>query len=362
MTRVLLSSKTSHPCPQIKTIALDMKDLTTNGVRILAPGIQHSRILSLSLMGNEEPATATTATASSALPEKMRTQGIVDSKVKEISIYASLGDILALVTMHSITLHSLDLGISKMEMIMTSIRQPPKLQDLVLSGCGLRDEHIRILASGLPSHLCIDKMDFRDNHIGDAGVIALIEYMTSSVTRLVLDHNDVGPIGAQRLIQATSTYANMRLKKLSLVDNVTIGYVGLTKIGDALADSFLTELGLKGVATWEAYNKASPENSTRAETQMVQFKQANRALVTGVRGNLRLHELDRGGGILFEDGVMDEIKFYTDMNQRCGRYLLPMQHLLPSAIWCHLLAKFTNESCVIFAYLWELPMLVPSAE
>jgi hypothetical protein len=95
---------------------------------------------------------------------------------------------------------------------------------------------------------------------------------------------------------------------------------------------------------------------------MVQFKQANGALVTGVRGNLRLHELDLGGGILFEDGVMDEIKFYTDMNQRCGRYLLPMQHLLPSAIWCHLLAKFTSESSVIFAYLRELPMLVPSAE
>jgi hypothetical protein len=39
-----LSSTTIHPCLQIKTVALDMKDLTTNGVRILAQGIRHSII------------------------------------------------------------------------------------------------------------------------------------------------------------------------------------------------------------------------------------------------------------------------------------------------------------------------------
>ncbi len=56
-------------------------------------------------MGGEEPATATTATASSALAEKMRTfylEGVMDSKVKVILIYESLGDINALVTLPSL--------------------------------------------------------------------------------------------------------------------------------------------------------------------------------------------------------------------------------------------------------------------
>jgi hypothetical protein len=373
MTRVLLSGPSA-----VTTFGMEMGELSTTGVRILAEGIRRSNIHTLIVIGTEELAPAITAaitgntTASPALEEKMRIlylQGIVDSNVKKISIYKSLGSIHALVTIlpfiHSINLYFSDLGISDMELIMTSIRQSPKLQDLVLSGCGLRDEHIRILASGLPSHLCIDNIDLSYNQIGDAGVIALIENMSSSLATLVLDHNLVGPLGAQRLIQASCT-TDLGLKKLSLAFNAAIGYEGLTKIGEALSDSGLTILCLISVAKWVSYetDDDDPENSiTRAQIQWVQYEQANRALVTGVRNNVHLHVVDLRGDILLSGAVFAEIKFYTDMNQRCGRYLLQMQHMLPFAFWCHLLAKFTNEGSVIFAYLRELPMLmVPSAE
>ncbi len=91
-------------------------------------------------------------------------------------------------------------------------------------------------------------------------------------------------------------------------------------------------------------------------SQQEQCRQAAHALVAGVRNNVHLLDLFLDGLMLAVD-ALDEIEFYLDLNRRCGRHLLTMQHSVPTALWCYLLARYNSESSVLFFYVNELPFL-----
>jgi hypothetical protein len=120
----------------------------------------------------------------------------------------------------------------------------------------------------------------------------------------------------------------------------------------------LTELNLNQVATSIYYNAADDDERELAHVQQVKRSQATHALLEGVRHNFHLQVLNVEG-LNLSWSAFEEMEFYLEMNRKFGRKILSMQHMIPLALWCVLLAKFSYDTSVVFCYLRELPVLVP---
>ncbi len=352
---VLLLTDTSS----LQTFALDVPMLSPQTAQILAEGIQGSCITSVELTVFGAPNHWRMHRAEEVF--RKLCLGIRNSQVKEViikDIMGSMRDLASVVPpMRCLTLGYVHLSILDMKTLVTGLSQTHQLDKLVFWDCALTDEHIRLLALGLPSHRSLTWLELKCNRIGDEGVIALMENSRfASLTTLDLERNRVSAIGAQ-LLSTSFITRNQELRTLNLSENTAIGYEGLLSIGQALRHSNLKELNLNEVVKWIKYS-GHDDCCKDAQAQDLKRHHAARALLDGVRSNVHLLELNmRDSNLPLHADLA--IRFYLEMNRTFGRHLLNLQHVQPATLWCSLLAKFRDNASVVFCYLRELPTLIP---
>jgi hypothetical protein len=167
----------------------------------------------------------------------------------------------------------------------------------------------------------------------------------TSLLTLYVGGNDLGPSGAQMLMQAAAVHPS--LEKLSLSNDVSIGLNGIKLIGKELASTKLKELMLVEVL---------PDNWPNPQSQAALA--AGQALLDGVRRNGNLTHLCCAE---LPKVWNDPIQFFTNWNQTC-RPLLCCDAVAPS-VWPYVLSHFQRDDQLSNLYfsLRGQPWLVASA-
>lgn len=223
-----------------------------------------------------------------------------------------------------------------------------------------------VLSEGLQYNQSLKTLELNCCNIGDEGIELLIQHWhpKSTIHSLNLFRNAIGPIGAQRLVQAIVS-DHPGLQRLDLSENNTIGYEGLHRIGSILmnrqqeGELRLAALHLLGCAVWNKSHDDS--NDEEALTQHQARHLAGQALLEAIKGNTHLKELT-----VFRNSFPAEVKngigFYAGVNRK-GRNLLSYNddHDFVPTVWCHILAKCQHkvyDHSLTYFFLREQPTLV----
>jgi hypothetical protein len=236
------------------------------------------------------------------------------------------------------------------------IRNPLKLVNLNLGGCGLDDAGIDALVKGLNRHSSIKRLGLDYNNIGDKGVELLVESMDNGLLldELCLSRNKLGANGVLSLMRLTSTYPSLR--ELDLSSCKRIRFKSLALIANELKLSKLLKLTLHVEAVHFANNK-----SQKAKAQQRACKMASAALVNAVKCNTHLQELDVDL-IDIRMEAKQEIKFLLGVAKSVRQLLRLDEELDPFGLWCHVLAKCGTNCSLVFYMIGEKPSLIPSFE
>jgi hypothetical protein len=223
---------------------------------------------------------------------------------------------------------------------------------------------ITLLAHGLRCNASITTLHRASSTVDDKCLELFLELWqpSSPIRELSLFNNEIGLRGARQLLRAIADHPTMHV--LDLLCNENIGYEGLRMIGEeTLHQTSLTDISVGDCVAWVKYPNPDCED---ARAQDKASLQAGRALLEGVKRNVRIKKLDVSNLHLLPLGVENEIGFYANLN-KMGRYLLSTDHELASTIWCYILAKCQSQSVVdnkesiIYFFLSAQPSLVQQA-
>jgi hypothetical protein len=235
------------------------------------------------------------------------------------------------------------------------------LTRLCIEAKSLGRNGITLLAHGLRCNTSVTALYLPFCGIDDTCLKLFLELWPASspIEWLYLRDNNIGPQGAQQLLQAVADHPAMR--GLILWNNRNIGYDGVRMIGEELLNqTSLTEIDFEGCATWIKYSNS---NSAEARAQDKASQLAGRALLEGVKQNARIKKLYASTLHLLPLGVGKEIGFYADLNKMMGGYLLSTDHGLASTVWCYILAKcrgvsFVHKNSLLYFFLCAQPSLL----
>jgi hypothetical protein len=224
-----------------------------------------------------------------------------------------------------------------------------------------------------------------------------------------LSWNRIGKTGAVALVQAPGWTA------LNLSWNSNLGYAGLQSVAQALMRQG-TEIAslsrnqafqqqrldlshtvkLKSGGGGFRVNSSNSSNNTKKtntddeKAQLRVRKSARDAVITALQHSYRLIEFQvEGCELLDDDGIEEaQIQFYTSWNRQ-GRYLLLLRDqepelatcrdncdicssrqgataarnlyhaIMPTGLWSLVLAKISDKSSLVYAFIREQPHLIP---
>lgn len=247
-------------------------------------------------------------------------------------------------------------NLNTMRVLFQGVEQSTTIQRLDISnqwgGGRLGPDEMRVISLGIQkSNSVFVSLHLTNNHITDDGVAAFLEHWrpTSPIRELHIGENAIGPAGARMLIQAAVAHSD--LKTLNLHNNKMIGYEGLARLAQEFPRlTQLRELTISSCIGMEA------GASNRRRTQASRHK-AEQSLIRGIRANRQIRKIIlQGNG--FSQQVIDEVKFYTDLNEN-GRYLLALEpNTLLQGVWPRVMANCGNHPNSIFFFLIEQPHIV----
>jgi hypothetical protein len=218
------------------------------------------------------------------------------------------------------------------------------LLGLTLERCNLDDDATRMLFNALLNHRSMTTLNLAENHIGDAGIAALVEFWPEDSRLEVLDlrGNQIATGGVQQLMTALP---NRRAMKTLILLRNGFGFDEVEMIGIHLPNLKIREICIGEVSMLNGVTR------TRVMHSWLRGIQDNHFLQTIFMTRNRNFRLE----------LMDEIVFYTKLN-KYGRYLRSIANDVPPALWCLIFAKARIERdfnlSMIFYFLVEQPHLV----
>jgi hypothetical protein len=252
-------------------------------------------------------------------------------------------------------------------LVSNSLARNASLTKLSLTGCAIGDDGlIPLVMLELPS-LPLTSLKIDNCGIGDNIARMLADHWLPFLTNLKtleLQENNIGPGGARQLLRAVTGCPAMQ--ELTLTENRSIGYAGLSLIGEELPHVQLKSVVICECADYIPYTNSS---SNEAIAQERAWQDAGRALIDGVRRNLHIKNLELNSifDMILPLEISQEIDFYTKLNE-LGRYLLAIpandDRALPLGGWSYILAKCRDRfepdtaPSLIFFFLSEQPTLV----
>jgi hypothetical protein len=324
----------------LQNLRVLVHELTIVGAQVLATGISDSQIAYLQLEGDSRK------DSSEVIAILLRQGVMLSPTIKHLSV-GSEGCVLDaawLTSLQSLAIESkFDLptlcnGLSQIS-----------ITELKLRSCGLGNDDMRLLSSGLRNNTSVTVLCLQHNHIGDDGISFFVENWsrTSPIKLIGFGLNEIGSHGASLFLRESVHHASFAQVRFD--DNKQIGFDGLSRIGLELPLICLSEIYLRGCAEWIDYGNVESEE---AKAQQDLRYKASKAILSGVQDNV-LIQLLRIENLLF----MEEIQFFVEMNKR-GRHLTRNDNAVPPALWCYIMAKHPLDCSHIFCFLREQPTLV----
>ncbi len=330
----------------LQRLSVVLEHVTEPGARVLAEGIQSSRISDLRIQG--------------ATPEVVKvllSRGVESSAtIKHLHFSIDSGDdalskiVPSLHALHIEEFVDVDAGI---QLLCDGLRKSTQLMKLEFgSVCPLNDQHMEMLSAAIQGIETLKVLTIVSDSFGEKGVASLVASWEngSHLEELRLHDNNIGVAGMQLLLKASSTH--LHLKTLDLNSSHDIGFAGLTKIA---MDLHKSKLSMFEVMAGQQEQDATDAASVKARKGA--RKTASQALVQAMKSNFYLEQFNLSY-IDITPAATVEMNFYLKLN-RSGRRLL-MEEGLQTSIWCHALALWRNDPSQMFYFLREQPTLMSS--
>jgi hypothetical protein len=229
----------------------------------------------------------------------------------------------------SIRLRLNHIGMTGVNAVADLLHVNPNIKELCLSGAGLRDDEVEILADGIETQESVKRLDLSCNSIGERGAKALAALVEQvPLEELHLCSNGLKDEGACVLggsLPSTTTLRVLRLGQNSIKD----------------AGAAVLAWGLR-------------ENSSLQELDLA-FNDIGHVGVELLARNIETNNCIQKIGV--SDKYADclgPLNYYLELN-RLGRYDRIRSTELPAALWPHVLAKVSKKPSLLFFFVRARP-------
>jgi hypothetical protein len=326
------------------------QNLTSRGAKLLASGLRQSKVTSLRIQMPRRNNRIMNILFEEGIGRSESLQKLgVNGPISNIAALGKAVSLLKVVELFRSELTTLDL-----HRLGEGLRNTKSLELLEFDTCGLTDQDMRILSSGLLHNSSIKKLLLVENDIGDEGVAAFVENWSndSPIEEINLSFNkNIGIGGAMTLVEAVPSHRALNSLNLSFT---TLGYEGIEIVAERLTHLRLKKFEIVGASGFDHDDDERLDDETRKKAIA-----AGQAVLRAIQQNDVLQDCCPECNSYPED-LQDEMLLHLELN-KCGRYLLRRDNP-PSGLWSHVM-EFCGRSSIdaIYFFLREQPHLVLSA-